>query len=1036
MCEILIIFAKTFFIMKKLSFVFLFILLIIKTLTAQENNEVWKIRYDGSSDIQHFIFSEIAKYNSQSISSVEIQFSFSEKKIIQKKNKQVEISVEWKNLSLTGSCRYRNFLIDKALIPTEIDFEIEWKKTYDKVNPNVKKQTDKNINEDSPNRTSNVVYQRHTETETLKIQRAKLNLSDVKFGNSSSIEIFSLKKPDTLRNSEHQIKILSRKSHYSAQNREIFEKQKKIIDNYYSASQEVKENLRNVENISTTKTISVDDLEKYQEYKKKAAQNLRFVETIKRDRDFMYELPLKTLDPENILQNLETLRQKSNVLKQFAENIEAKLPELLYQKGKEHLTLGNNMAAEECFRKSIEQNSTFAPSHLELAKMEYQEKKYESCLQSLYKIAKTMNSDSPTRQETINLARKIYSNYLDQATQFNNSQQYEDANAFLEKAAQISKNLNEIPLTQNWHIEKSRIISVKYKRYLTSAQQAMEKNNFSEAERYISLAKNFQIENSRYISDVTEFRQTVLKLYYEYISLGDEQNSRQEFENALSFYQNAKRIAAEHQLPLTKEYENGILIAKTGIYDDKIEDAQSSFDQKRFEEATNLLSDAYFYQEKSQLKLSNKATQLANRLFDEYFAQANAIYNRKEYSEALLMYEKTENLMKKFSLQRQNEIRQGKTLARNGIFYNEVKKSQKFFDSKEYEKADLALNEAVAYQLQHNPDVSVEVPVLRNKIRTELCRNHIAKGKQFIEEKRPAEAIKEFESAKTLKIENNLSVGSEIDALSIEAAKLLIKMKIEEGKMKVSSNELSFAKQCYMDATQIQLRYRLSDDQEVKNLVESFNNDIFNRECQNIKNKIDTFYQESLQKIQEKKFIESEEKLKNTLFLAKKNSVCEIDTTTIREKLDEISPAAEYERKHFEVNKYLQSRNYQQVIDNYVMLGVFHKNNFLSNLGIEYLPLTDFLVKTSSECINYATRYFIIRKEWSETKIMFSELQNRDFCNKDTKENQIEFAKQLAIIEKAEFPTAKYEDRIEFHTKGQKWYKHFKKAYKKQWKSK
>jgi hypothetical protein len=193
-------------------------------------------------------------------------------------------------------------------------------------------------------------------------------------------------------------------------------------------------------------------------------------------------------------------------------------------------------------------------------------------------------------------------------------------------------------------------------------------------------------------------------------------------------------------------------------------------------------------------------------------------------------------------------------------------------------------------------------------------------------------------------------------------------------------------------------------------------------------------YDQALDLINEKEYINANTKLNEAINFAAQNAQCEIETIDVLNKQKEINPAVNYLQKVLNTKDLIKKRNYKSAILEYQSAEKYYNLNKINNFSLKHTVLFDFIRSGYTDFIVYSVGFYNYNKEFGKAIELLKELSRRGANKKIAKNEQIVLATDLATHDFNENPNADYNSNIAQYTKGDKFFKYFAKAYKKQWK--
>lgn len=655
----------------------------------ETQNKSYLISYSASNSDSYSkqLLNRIARAANKSVYQTDFTFSFERQARITRTKNRYEFYVSMSNLKLHGDVNYRGFDMKKELFPDYVNFTLKW---LDRRKRTIENYRYSNVKIDA----DPVVLVKKQEYDSVLHRNCRIELNDFQI-------------------------------HYSAANVRFFDTKADIIDQYYKDVKRIQQSENRLRN------INLDDLDRLLEYKSMVEANKRVIRVIQ-NQNYAQRLDLHQNDPANLMQNLRSFERKNTKNEIALDDILNRLDEIYYHKGIEFLNRNDYRYAEENFKKSIKHNPNFAPSHFQLANIEYRRKNNDKAIEIIRHITRSMRPDPETSRMCSDLASAIANEHIDEARRLNNFSKYEEALKKLDQAAEICESIRGVVCPDNHKREYETAISGIYRKIISAAEIAINDERYQTADERIAEAKTFQRKHYHFLKDNTDLEPVLRKLYQAYISEGNSSNRRYEYDHAITFFNKALSICeSEEAVECTRELESGMELARNGVYRKKIQKAEQAYNENNLQFAEQTIYDAINYQKANKLEESEDARHLLNNIkhksYQNLIAEAIQLNQKEQYDIALrrlesakaletqfdfLLNPELDNLIKKNAksliLQR---IRYGK----NEVSENRITGARQFFDK--------ALKLQYQYELQDDEEISTKLESLRDMIFSQECKN-------------------------------------------------------------------------------------------------------------------------------------------------------------------------------------------------------------------------------------------------------------------------------------------------------------------------
>jgi hypothetical protein len=612
---------------------------------------------------------------------------------ISKRGDNLNFNASVSKIRVSGDCKYKNFGLEDLLIPEKLDFDLKWLKG----NQTVKKYSFKNV----------------------KI-------------NSEEIEILNKSILDTIHASSYSMSVENMIFSFTGNNINKLNEKVSQIDVYFSQSEIVDKKLAELNNINADPDAMRrnPDLDKINNIKRIAEYDLELVRNLK-NQNFYKNLVQKGEDPDQISKKADQIEDKSHNLIHICEDIFNHLDEIYYNRAMEMLSHNNVAGAEQFLNKSIQQNSNFAPSHFQLAKIFYIEGNSQAAINKIFEI-RQMNPDPQTKSQTIEFANGIYKDFLLQASDLNSRGQFDKAIAVLSDAKHLCTDFPEVQCLSNMDSEYSQAVNGKYDIILHNFDGAFAANKLGDAEQFIVAAENYRQNNLQILSDGGDITEKINKLYTKYLNTAQNENKQMLYEKALTHLSEAQRICNNyHEISCTPELSNEFMTANTGIYNQKLSDADKKFHAGNYEAAENSLNDAASYRSKSSINQDKRENDLLigikQKIHDKLISDAQKLEIGKNFETALQKYKDARTMESQFSIISNKSIEKYITGAAKSLILQKLSEGETLVNSNNLTGARGSYNQAQLlqseYSLSTDRDIIKVVNALKDKIFKQECLN-------------------------------------------------------------------------------------------------------------------------------------------------------------------------------------------------------------------------------------------------------------------------------------------------------------------------
>jgi Tfp pilus assembly protein PilF len=861
----------------------------------KEEAQTFLIKYTpGEQSIKNTIFNQIAQANNKPVSSVSLTFTYRLKRQILRRNNILEFIASMSDISITGDKMYKGFDLGDILVPGKVSFSLQWLKAQQVLNT--------------------------------------YNFNDISVS-GNYVNLVNMTVTDTVFADNYQIRIINYVFDYTQQNKQVFDNQTALVDDYYDENLNARNRLRNLSDYNKDREylVHMEDLNQIYRYRDTANRALVYVNTVKQ-KQFYKSLPIHTFDPEGLNNKLNTLTSSGEHLRDLCSDIINNLDRIYYERGIEMLALHKPPKADFYFNKSLEVNPNYAPSHLQLARLYYNSGEVDRAVNKIFEI-RGMNPDPETKMQTVELARGIYNDFVLDAAELNNAGRFDDAIAIIIRAKDICTNFPEVKCRPNMDMEMARAVNGKYGAILNDIDIHIRNENLPEAEKIALIALDFGQKNRPFIVTDDAVAARISLMYKKYLQRGENLIVKKDYENAVFELDQAGRMCNGYQLLI----------------------------------------------------------QCTDQLQDDYYK------------------------------------------ARSGMYNNYIALSEQAFRAGDNKEAEKIIENAIGFRNKYVLTQNAKEDKLFLDIKRAIYQNLIDEGRNLTTQGKYTESLNLYDQA--LNLENNFGFAKNpnLGKYITESAKKLVFDLIANGENKVKLNNLQDARKSYNEAKDVISKYTLESDNAVNQAMVSLKEKIFQKECLNAQNAYNDLIQQAKDLINQKKYIEADKKFEEAVAHSKTYAQCEIDNRELLDKREFIAPAVNYLNKITAVNNYIARKNYKSAVEEYIAAENYHKVQVISNYGITHTKLFDFIQSGYTDFIIYGVGYYNHSKEYDKAIDLLRELSRRQTKSKYTKDIQIVLGTDMATYDYQQNPGGNVNTNLATYTGGNKFFKEFIKAYKKQW---
>ncbi len=487
----------------------------------------------------------------------------------------------------------------------------------------------------------------------------------------------------TLQFTEGTVKVADKQIIYARESKGVFDQRTILIDDYYAA-------VPKLESLSLDfKKVNPDDFEHVEEQQNTLNLYIKRLNDIS-SANYPTLLGLSTGDPANFLPKYQEVNALAQDLNNRLAATKNEIPERLHKRGLTYLQQNKPADANKDFLESVRLKPTYAPAHLELARLRYSEGDVAGAKSRLLTIFRDCQPDDMTKTSANLLGKTIYLNFLGNADYAIKQKKYTSGLQSLNEARSLCTDLQLGCTPQLEDLSSQAHIGI-FTSKVDSARLLLSRNELEGSETKASEALAYQKANSTYIKDAlpavrvqsdaqTRIYQRILTNANALADQGKPRDAEAEARKAIA-YQAAHTAAIAEPSAANA----ALLRAKGLIYKDNIMKAKIFSTQNQHREALPLLDEAVLIETEFAVVKDPTlwvAVQGAAKpvILDDYTkGQVAAKANKLAEARALAQTAKANS--EKYRLQADADVIKANEAAGGAIFSQECANAQAEFDN-------------------------------------------------------------------------------------------------------------------------------------------------------------------------------------------------------------------------------------------------------------------------------------------------------------------------------------------------------------------
>ncbi|TXK50891.1 hypothetical protein FVR03_04210 [Pontibacter qinzhouensis] len=447
--------------------------------------------------------------------SPEFVVRFVQQARISQQGDKLQLKVVLNKFSVTGDILYKGFDLEEVLHPEKLSYNIK----------------------------------------LLQGQQVLKTYSESASLNKKEVVLLDVMVPDTIADGNYKLVVEGKELHYTGSNLMRVQERLNLINEYYTADVTISAAIQNLGRIQPN---DVDRIMHHDRNLKEVEQTFAKLKAA----PFYKDLILKKNDPQRLGSRLNQLERQMQDFRKAVAFAIATLDEQFYNRGVSFLSTGNRRAAQEYFLKSVEVNPKFAPSHLELARIDFLNGYLPEATVRTKDLLTQMRIDPQTQQLALGLAHDIYSTYINEGNHLTSRGDYRNAMAAYANARAMCSTIGglrcNLPALNDG---EGRAVYGAYRNIVDEGRRLLAGNNLVAAERVAGEAMAFQRQYDFVLHDAQEALELQSQVKYQYyvlyIDKGKTYLKERNFGNALSQFEEA--LAMEQRFSFQRVQELGQL---------------------------------------------------------------------------------------------------------------------------------------------------------------------------------------------------------------------------------------------------------------------------------------------------------------------------------------------------------------------------------------------------------------------------------------------------------------------------------------------
>ncbi|WP_114778275.1 hypothetical protein [Botryobacter ruber] len=450
----------------------------------------------------------------------------------------------------------------------------------------------------------------------------------VSFKNSEML-LLDTTVPDTLKQARYKLVVEEKEVLYTPVNLSKLQAHLNLIAGYYTADNQLHLALQDI------KRVLPDDLDRIPQHDRTLRDLENSFASLKAAQ-YDKKLNLKQHDPQRLLPRMRQLEDQLLDKRKALNFVLATLDQQYYNRGMDMATIGNVRAARDYFLLSVEVNREFAPSHLQLAWLDFRGGFIREATARTRDILTRMRVDPQTEQQALALAHDIYNTYISEGNSRTSHGDYRNALAAYADARALCSTMGGIRCNMPaLNDGEARAAYGMYRGIVEEGKRQLAGNNLAGAERSIAEAVAFQRQYHVVLHDAREAadlqQQVKFQYYVQHIDKGKRHLSERNYSAALSQFDAAQELERQFGFQPVRELGQLLRDAAKPVLLASLSQGYEQAMSNRLGEARATASAAVAMQTKYALEqdadVQNKYNLLRDRIVSQECLNSQAAYD-------------------------------------------------------------------------------------------------------------------------------------------------------------------------------------------------------------------------------------------------------------------------------------------------------------------------------------------------------------------------------------------------------------------------
>lgn len=513
------------------------------------------------------------------------------------------------------------------------------------------------------------------------------------------------------------------------------------------------------------------------------------------------------------------------------------------------------------------------------------------------------------------------------------------------------------------------------------------------------------------------------------------------YKEAFELLSTAKRFS-EYLVPDygSKVIQTLMSQALYGMYNSFLTIAERAIENRNPQMAMVYLEKADYYQRtyKDYILSDKKVRDQKHILLNLYIKKGAEENERRHFSRALSCFEQATQLcldLDEFNFS--YELKDGMTVAKNGIYEDILSRSDSCLLNGNLVKADYYIDLAENYLAENNMVIAsgYKIRLLKDQLELKKYSKLVESGIAFYHKNNYKQAFLNLKKAYTIERTNNYKRNEQLLYFLSLASNPFFELMIDEGLLSVVQDDVEKASDLYFEMIMTSQDLGLSLDTVSKTGLSKLYRYITAKTCQNAEIEFDNMMYKAKMYCRQKDYITAMDYFDAALNISEANKSCQILDTIVYNLRNEFILPADFQMHIKELPEILGRGDTLKFFNKYIYIDHFFASNILL-LGdyVDHTNLLNYLGELKNErLIIYGISYFESSEDIKSALALLRILRENGYNENLSAGIQKRLGQKISLIDQHEFPNRDPRSEVLKYTGGDKWFREFRNGYVSSW---